>query len=108
MRPRTYLNLNALRIRSTSISRWKAEASRLSNFSISTSSVFAGVDEEAAGVDEGLLDMVNDSNLLPVTRGGNLMLPEDRDATIVVKIYTEMSASCSPRVMVKPPMVAVG
>ena len=36
----THFSLNALRIRSTSISRWKAVASRLSNFSMSASSTF--------------------------------------------------------------------
>jgi hypothetical protein len=46
----TYLSLNALRIRSTSSSRWKADASRESSCSISVSAVEAGV-FELEGVD---------------------------------------------------------
>ena len=53
-RIRAYFSLNALRMRSTSTSRWKAEASRLKIFSISNSSFvgFEDVDEDAsAGLD---------------------------------------------------------
>jgi len=46
----THLSLNALRIRSTSISRWNADASRESNCSISVSVVEVGV-FELEGVD---------------------------------------------------------
>lgn len=46
----THFSLNALRIRSTSISRWKADASRLSSLSSSASEI-AGV-----GAEEGLFD----------------------------------------------------
>lgn len=46
----TYLSLNALRIRSTSSSRWKADASRESSCSISVSLVEVGV-FELEGVD---------------------------------------------------------
>ena len=57
----THLSLNALRIRSTSSSRWKAFASRLSSFSISPSSgvLVPGVVVLVAGVvdAEGLSDM---------------------------------------------------
>ena len=57
----THLSLNALRMRSTSNSRWKAFASRLSSFSISPSSgvLVPGVGVLVAGVvdAEGLSDM---------------------------------------------------
>jgi hypothetical protein len=46
----THLSLNALRIRSTSFSRWNADASRESSCSISVSVVGAGV-FELEGVD---------------------------------------------------------
>ena len=70
MSDRTHLSLNAFNIRSTSTSRWKADASRLSSLSISSADA---VDADAAcagveiavelGVDdfeeeEGSVDMV--------------------------------------------------
>ena len=60
----TYLSLNAPRIRFTSISRWNADASRLSSFSSSASDIagaaaeFSALDlaeEDAAG---GLSDIL--------------------------------------------------
>jgi hypothetical protein len=47
------LSLNAFRIRSTSISRWKADASRLSSLSSSASEI-AGVGAEEGVFDGGL------------------------------------------------------
>lgn len=44
----TYLSLNALRIRSTSSSRWNADASRLNSFSISRSSSLRLADDDDA------------------------------------------------------------
>ena len=69
---RTYLSLKALRIRSTSNSRWKAVASRLRSLSMSTAS--GAADLEGAGVaagvllagvedDEGLSDMASPQSL---------------------------------------------
>ena len=61
------MSLKAFKMRSTSSSRWKALASRLSNFSISATSGVAALEAEAeaAGVlllgvddDDGLLDML--------------------------------------------------
>lgn len=54
---RTYLSLNALRIRSTSTSRWKADASRLSSFS-SSASEMAGVGFGSGFELEAWADMV--------------------------------------------------
>jgi hypothetical protein len=49
---RTHLSLNALKIRSTSSSRWKADASRLRSFSSSVSDIDCsmGVVDEEGGV----------------------------------------------------------
>lgn len=74
-RPRpTHLSLKALRIRSTSSSRWKADASRLKSLSISASDVLAGggialleegveaaaVEEEAMVVEEQVNRLIGD------------------------------------------------
>jgi hypothetical protein len=49
---RTHLSLNAMRMRSTSSSRWNAVASRLRSFSTSLSDIDGtGVEDEEAAVD---------------------------------------------------------
>lgn len=56
----TYLNLNDFNIRSTSTSRWKAEASLLSNFSISSTVGSDGVTGVEAFVESDELFLAED------------------------------------------------
>ena len=56
----TYLSLNAFRMRSTSISRWKAVASRLSSFSMSSAEGPPCLEDEGVFDDHEGPDMVAD------------------------------------------------
>ena len=55
------MSLKALRIRSTSISRWNAVASRFSSLSISSADGWLGLEElaEGFGVDDEASDMAH-------------------------------------------------
>jgi hypothetical protein len=77
-RATTYLSLKALRILSTSSSRWKADASRLSSFSRSASSIDTdGVDEPEAAAgfdddDDGTEDMKIDETMMVIEHNAEI------------------------------------